>query len=102
MSRLRSLLRILGIVALGLIVLSPALATQSQPSSTLARETAIALLREGNSSLVIYRDQQTGVPNFVAGALPAVAAGATTPQEAARAFFKQNTGMFRMRNPDSE
>ncbi len=102
MSRLRSMLRILGIVALGLIVISPALATQSQPSSTRARETAIALLREGNSSLVIYRDQQTGVPNFVAGALPAVAAGATTPQEAARTFFKQNSGMFRMRNPDSE
>jgi bacillolysin len=102
MSRLRSMLRILGIVALGLIVISPALATQSQPSSTLAREKAIALLREGNGSLVIYRDQQTGVPNFVAGALPAVAAGATNPQEAARAFFKQNTGMFRMRNPDSE
>lgn len=102
MSRLRSTLRILGIVALGLIVISPALATQSQPSLTLARETAVALLREGNSPLVIYRDEQTGVPNFVAGALPADAGGATTPQEAARAFFRQNTGMFRMRNPDSE
>ena len=64
MSRLRSALRFLPILILGMTVLSPLQASQPISSSTLSRDTAITLLQRDNNPLVIYRDQQTGVPTF--------------------------------------
>jgi bacillolysin len=102
MSRLRSALRFLPILILGMTVLSPLQASQSISSSTLSRDTAITLLQRDNNPLVIYRDQQTGVPNFLAGKLPEVAAQVATPVEAARAFFAEQASLFSMRAPSQE
>jgi bacillolysin len=102
MSRLRSALRILPILILGMTALSPIQASQSISSPTLSRDTAITLLQRDNNPLVIYRDQQTGIPNFLAGKLPEVAARVTTPVEAARAFFAEQASLFSMRAPSQE
>jgi hypothetical protein len=82
MPHLHPALRILPVLVL--TVLSPTQASQSIPSATLSRDTAIMLLQEDPSSLVVYRDQQTGIPNFLAGALPDIIADVGTPIEAAR------------------
>jgi hypothetical protein len=82
MSRLRSALRILPMLALDVTVLTPTHASQPLPPPSLSRDTAISLLREGNASLAIYRDRQTGIPNFLAGTLPRVSADVATPVEA--------------------
>src|SRR6476619_5343924 len=102
MSRFRLALSILPILATGLALLTPAQASQSIPAPSLPRDTAISLLQEGSSSLAIYRDQQTGIPNFLAGALPDVAADVSSPAEAARAFFAEQASLFRMRDPGKE
>jgi Zn-dependent metalloprotease len=100
MSPLRPAARVLGTIALGLTLLSPALAAPQATSS--AGDDALAPLRQGGGETIIYRDQATGVPTFVGGNLPAVRANVTTPQAAAQAFFAENRDMFGMANPGAE
>src|SRR5262245_19933265 len=101
MSRLRSALSILPILALGTTLLSPTQASHPTPPN-LSRDTAISLLRDGSSRMAISRDQQTGVPTFLGGELPKITADVATPVEAARAFFAEQAGLFRMRAPSQE
>src|SRR5262245_11212234 len=101
MSHLRSAMRILPFLAVSMVMLAPTLSAQTVPTATPARETVVSLLGAG-SPLAIYNDQQTGVPSFMAGSLPQVSANVTTPAEAARAFFSEQAGLFRMRDQDAE
>jgi Zn-dependent metalloprotease len=101
MSRLRTALSICLFLAASLSVSSPAgLAAPGGPGAS--RDASIALLRQGPGQLVIYRDQQTGVPNFVAGELPAIKANVSEPAAVARAFFTENAALFGMTNPQAE
>src|SRR5262245_2896767 len=100
MFRLRTAPRVCLFLAASLLLLSPPSLAARGPQ--ISRDASIALLRQGRERLVIYHDRRTGVPNFVAGELPAVKAGVSEPIAVARAFFAENAGLFGMSNPQDE
>ncbi|HEY3230140.1 MAG TPA: M4 family metallopeptidase, partial [Roseiflexaceae bacterium] len=101
MSRLRLVLCALAFLAISVAAL-PAAGFAARVDATTSRDVSIALLRQGADSLAIYRDEQTGVPNFVAGELPTLKADVRDPIAAAHAFFAENASLFRMTNPGAE
>ncbi|HET9221835.1 MAG TPA: M4 family metallopeptidase, partial [Roseiflexaceae bacterium] len=101
MFRLRAVLSVLLALAASLALL-PAAGLLAVGGPEEARDASIALLRQGRDRLVIYNDQQTGVPNFVAGELPAIKANVSEPVAVARAFFAENSSLFGMTNPQAE
>ena len=101
MSRLRPALYVFVFLVIALAALPPAYLAANTRSAP-AWEVAAELLRQDGGPLAIYRDQQTGIPNFIAGPLPPVKANVRTPLEAARAFLAENARLFRMSDPATE
>src|SRR5262245_64507110 len=98
MFRMRAVLSVLLALAASLALL-PAAGLLAVGGPEESRDASIALMRQGRDRLVIYNDQQTGVPNFVAGELPAIKANVSEPVAVARAFFAENSSLFGMTNP---
>src|SRR5262245_28185294 len=100
MFRLRTAPSICLSLIVSLILLSPPSLVARGPEDP--RDISIALLRQGRERLVIYHDKRTGVPNFVAGELPAIKADVSEPIAVARAFFAENAGLFGIARPQDE
>src|SRR5262245_54550245 len=101
MFRTRSILSIL-LVLTASVALLPSAGLLAGAGPEDSRAASIALLRQGGGRLVIYNDQQTGVPDFVAGELPAIKANVSEPIAVARAFFAENSSLFGLTNAQAE
>lgn len=90
------------VVAALALLPSPVLTAHGRPDALVSQAASVALLQQGGGRLVVYQDALTGVPNFIAGEVPAVKAEVDTPLDAARAFFRENAALFRMTDPAAE
>src|SRR5262245_17561595 len=101
MFRPRSILSIL-LVLTASVALLPSAGLLAGAGPEGSRAASIALLRQGGGRLVIYNDQLTGVPDFVAGELPGDKGNVSEPIAVARAFFAENSTILGIANPQAE